>query len=463
MRRPRALAAGVVLVLVAVVAALQDEPSASVSAVPVAAATTTTITPTTTEPSTTTTSSTSTSTTSSSTTTTTTTVPPDPPPPGFVEAVRAALADPRFESAMVGLAVWVEGSGMVLTHNADVALRPGSNEKLLVAWGAYGIIGAGATLNTEVRVDGERDGSALRGDLFLVGGGDPTLRSTGGHSLDRLAAQLRDQGVTEVAGDLVADESGFDGERKAPGWTERHVPNFVGPLSALAVDRNLLRTDPEYLANPALGNMGAFRTALRRYGINVTGGERMGTAPGAAPVVASLGSAPVADLAREMLTYSDNFYAEMLLKEVGRRARGLGTLENGMAAVRQLAGEAGVRLSGTAADGSGLSRDNARPAREWAELLVAARSQPWFHQLVDGLAVGARTGTLANRFHGTPGAGNVRAKTGSVRASRALSGYLTTAGGRPVVFSLVVNSDPVPGAVIPAMDGLVAAMAAGPG
>jgi D-alanyl-D-alanine carboxypeptidase/D-alanyl-D-alanine-endopeptidase (penicillin-binding protein 4) len=159
-----------------------------------------------------------------------------------------------------------------------------------------------------------------------------------------------------------------------------------------------------------------------------------------------------------MLTTSDNFYAEMLLKAVGREARGLGTLENGVAAVRDLAAGAGVHLTGRAADGSGLSRDNGRPAREWAELLVAARDQPWFDQLFGGLPLAGRTGTLANRFVGTPGEANVRAKTGSVRESRALSGYVTTAGGRQVVFSLVVNGA-LPAGVIPAMDNLVASIA----
>ena len=115
------------------------------------------------------------------------------------------------------------------------------------------------------------------------------------------------------------------------------------------------------------------------------GGERMGTAPEAAPALVALQSAPLSDLAHDMLTYSDNFYAEMLLKEVGRRALGLGTIENGMAAVGQLAATAGVRLTGRAADGSGLSRDDARPPREWAELLVAARAQPWFDQLFAGM------------------------------------------------------------------------------
>jgi serine-type D-Ala-D-Ala carboxypeptidase/endopeptidase (penicillin-binding protein 4) len=74
------------------------------------------------------------------------------------------------------------------------------------------------------------------------------------------------------------------------------------------------------------------------------------------------------------------------------------------------------------------------------------------------LPVAGRTGTLANRFLGTPGEGNVRA-TGSVRESRALSGYVTTASGRQVVFSLVVNGA-LPPAVIPAMDNLVSSMAA---
>ena len=461
-------ALGVALTLVAVLAQAQtrgdgNQPLAeAAAAAPVATtlAPTTTLAATTTEPSTTT--STSTSTTSTSTTTTTTTVALDPPPPGFVESVQAALTDPRFESATVGLAVWVEGSGMVVTNKADEALRPGSNEKLLVAWGAYGVLGPTASLVTDVTVDGELDGGTLRGNLVVIGAGDPSVRSAGEHSLEVLAARVRAAGVTEITGDLVADDSRFDSQRKAPGWTERHVPLFVGPVSALAVDGNWLRTDPEYIANPALGNLGAFRAALGRHGVRVAGGERMGTSPESATVIAALRSAPVSDLVRTMLTNSDNFYAEMLLKAVGHAASGKGTFESGVAAVRKLAGEAGVHLSGRAADGSGLSRDNARPAREWAELLVAARDQPWFGDLHAGLAVAGRTGTLANRFLGTPAQGNVRAKTGSVRETRALSGYLTTAGGRQVVFSLVVNSNPVPAAVVGAMDNLVNTMVASP-
>jgi D-alanyl-D-alanine carboxypeptidase/D-alanyl-D-alanine-endopeptidase (penicillin-binding protein 4) len=414
-----------------------------------------TVTPTT-ESSTTT--STATSTTTS--TTTTTTVALAPAPAGFVEALQGALADARFESATVGLSVWIEGDGVVFRHNADAALKPGSNEKLLVAWGAYGVLGPETTLVTDVRVDGEVDGSTVRGNLVLVGGGDPSLTSTGEHSLDRLATLVRSRGITEVTGDLVVDESRFDSERRNPGWTERHVPVFVGPLSSLAVDGNWSRTDPDYIADPAAGNLSTFRAALAGRGVNVAGGERPGSAPDPGATVASVRSAPVAELAHTMLTNSDNFYAEILLKEVGFAARGKGTTENGIAAVRRLALENGVTLTGRAADGSGLSRDDTRPAREWMELLVAARDQPWFDEFLGALPLAGRTGTLASRFLATPAAGNLRAKTGSVRDTRALSGYLTTAGGRGVVFSLVVNSTPVPAAVIAAMDNLVATMAA---
>jgi len=461
----RRIALGLVVAVAALVSQVQARSSGSVAAAPTSAPTAMAAEASTTLAPTTTTEPPSTTTSSSSTTTipTTTTIPPAPAPPGFVESVRTALADPRFETATVGLSVWVEGSGTVLTQQADTDLRPGSNEKLLVAWGAYGALGPAATFVTDVRVDGGVEGSTLRGHLVLVGAGDPSLRSTGPHSLDRLAALVRAAGITEVNGDLVADESHFDSERKAPGWTERHVPNFVGPVSALAVDGNTWRTDPEYLADPAVRNLGAFRAALAARGITVVGGERIGNAPDPTATVASVRSPPVADLVSWMLTNSDNFYAEMLLKDVGQKVWGRGSFANGMGVVHQLAAEAGVQLSGRAADGSGLSRDNTRRPREWTELLVAARTQPWFDQLLGGLPLGGRTGTLLNRFRGTPAEANVRAKTGSVQQSRALSGYLITAGGRQVVFSLIVNGNPVPAAVIAAMDNVVSTMAASRG
>jgi D-alanyl-D-alanine carboxypeptidase/D-alanyl-D-alanine-endopeptidase (penicillin-binding protein 4) len=159
-----------------------------------------------------------------------------------------------------------------------------------------------------------------------------------------------------------------------------------------------------------------------------------------------------------MLTASDNLVAELLLKEVGWWAKGNGGTATGIAAADEVLGTLG--LDGSSADGSGLSLGNLRSARQWRLLLQAARGLPSGQQLVNSLPLGGQTGTLLRRLVGTPGEGNVRAKTGAIAGVRALSGYLTTAGGRPAVFSIIVNGTYVGPAVTRAIDGLVATIAA---
>ena len=150
------------------------------------------------------------------------------------------------------------------------------------------------------------------------------------------------------------------------------------------------------------------------------------------------------------------------MKEVGYRiARPApGSTAGGLAAITDAVRNLGVPLAGVAADGSGLSRADRRSAREWRSLLQAARGQPWAERLVGSLPLGARTGTLARRFARTAAEGNVRAKTGWIDEARSLSGYLTTAGGRPVVFSIVINGTTPTSPALNALDTLVAAIAA---
>lgn len=400
----------------------------------------------------------------SPTTTVATLAPPTtvaPAPPGLVDAVRSRLNDPRFAGTTVGVSVWVDGIGEVVGSNAELALRPGSNEKLLVGVAALEVLGADSPYTTEVRTTAPQEGGVLHGDLVLVGSGDPTLGSTGPNSLDALAAQVRRAGITQIAGNLLGDERRYDGVRTAPGWQAFHMPRFAGPLSALSVDKNWHRLDAEFVADPVAANMSLFRDSLQRAGVRVAGGHGNGVLPEGSQVVASTRSASVGAIVSDMLNRSDNFVAELLAKEVGQVARGRGTSADGMRAAEEVAARLGAPLTGRSADGSGLSRENHRPAREWRALLVALRDRPWAPTFVEGLPIAGRSGTLLSRFRGTPAEGRVRAKTGSVRESRALSGYLTTAGGHHVVFSVIVNGSAASSA-IPAMDDLVAAMVASP-
>jgi serine-type D-Ala-D-Ala carboxypeptidase/endopeptidase (penicillin-binding protein 4) len=173
-------------------------------------------------------------------------------------------------------------------------------------------------------------------------------------------------------------------------------------------------------------------------------------------------SPPVGDLVGEMLNQSDNLIAELLVKEVGCRTSrpAPGSTAGGLAAIGEAVGKLGVPLAGVAADGSGLSREDRRSAREWRSLLQAAQSQPWAERLVGSLPLAARNGTLARRFARTAAEANVRAKTGWIDEARSLSGYLTTAGGRPVVFSVIVNGTTPTSPALNALDTLVAAVAA---
>jgi len=198
---------------------------------------------------------------------------------------------------------------------------------------------------------------------------------------------------------------------------------------------------------------------LATHGIAVDGEVRRGPVPSGATALAVARSQPVATLVAGMLLTSDNFTAELLLREVGRDRGGEGSTPAGSVAADAVASSLGVEWVGVTADGSGLSRQDRRSAGEWQRLLHAARSTPWFEALVAGLPVAGRTGTLADRFGGTPAEGVLRAKTGSIIEGRALSGYLETAGGRAVTFSIVTNGG-CPPCTEAAIDDLVVAVAA---
>ena len=392
--------------------------------------------------------------------------PPGPPPNPAAAAlaglINARLADPRLAGTTVGLSVWVEGLGEVAGHNADLPLTPASNQKLFTAMGVLSLIPQAERLVTEVRATGPQEGQVLSGDLFLVGGGDPTLGAKGPHSLDDLAAAVKARGIDEVRGALVGDETRYDTVRGAPGWLPQHVPMFIGPLSALVVDRNQLRPDADYAANPLPGTLPYFRAALLRAGVRVTGPNVAGQAPAGSAVLAGFGSPTVGELVGEMLNQSDNLIAEILVKEIGFRAArpAPGSTAGGLAAINNAVGALGVPLAGVAADGSGLSRADRRSAREWRSLLQAVQAQPWAERLVGSLPLAARNGTLVRRFARTAAEANVRAKTGWIDEARSLSGYLTTAGGRPVVFSVIVNGTTPTSPALNALDTLVAAIAA---
>jgi serine-type D-Ala-D-Ala carboxypeptidase/endopeptidase (penicillin-binding protein 4) len=188
-----------------------------------------------------------------------------------------------------------------------------------------------------------------------------------------------------------------------------------------------------------------FQDALARHGVHVLGGAATGTTPAGARVLAEHLSMPLSQLMVPFMKLSNNVHAEILVKTVGRHVFGEGSWDAGLRAMTARLGDWGVdRAALSLRDGSGLSRMDQVSPDQVAALLLAARREPWFPAFYDSLPVAGAVdrmvgGTLRNRMRGTPAEGNVRAKTGSLTGVSALSGYVTTADGVPLVFSMISN------------------------
>jgi D-alanyl-D-alanine carboxypeptidase/D-alanyl-D-alanine-endopeptidase (penicillin-binding protein 4) len=321
--------------------------------------------------------------------------------------------------------------------NAGRAFRPASNEKLVVALAALDRLGPGFAVPTRVLGDGALDGSVWRGRLVLKGFGDPTLSR---RRLNRLAVRIEAKGITRVTGRIVGDESYFDTRRTAPGWKPSYYKEESPPLSALVVDRARVRG--YVVSDPALWAARFFRRALVAAGVRVDRKAIKGTAAAGASLLAQTSSHPLGRLVRRMNKRSDNFVAEMLVKELGARLRGSGTTRAGLRVARNVLRGRGVPLAGVALyDGSGLSEWDRLTARAVAALSISAWSDPELHNVfVGSLPIAGVDGTLEDRMERDPAFRDVRAKTGTTDRSSALSGYV----GRKFVFAILMNGSPVP-------------------
>jgi serine-type D-Ala-D-Ala carboxypeptidase/endopeptidase (penicillin-binding protein 4) len=341
---------------------------------------------------------------------------------------------PATHSAAV--AVELTTGRTVFTRHQGLALVPASNQKLAVAFAALSLLGPTHRFDTVVYGEGERVGNTWKGDLVLKGYGDPTL-SRG--DLRDLAFQLRTEGIRRISGGIEADESYFDSRRTAPAWKPWYYLNESASLSALTVDRTRFRG--WLTRNPALAAGRQFRLALRLVGIGVRGKVEMGVADAFAEQLATTESAPLERIVRFMNRESDNFTAELLLKQLGAVDEGIGTSAGGAMSVRRVLRDASIPLAGVRiVDGSGLSPHNRLTAAALAGMLVAAWRQPIIRPaFVQSLAVAGVNGTLEDRMKSPPARGAVRAKTGTTSESSALSGYV----GTHFAFAVVQNGHPV--------------------
>ena len=322
-----------------------------------------------------------------------------------------------------------------------------SNTKLFTTSTALARFGPAARLTTQVKGDGdlELDGT-YRGNLYLVGGGDPTFGSKrfgrrayrGGAAVEDLAVKLADAGIKRVTGRVLGDEARFDLRRGGPDSRYR-TSIWVGPLSALAYNRGLATEGGRgFQSSPAAFAAARLDSALERRGIRVTGRPRGGRAPQDARLLAFVNSPTMARLAALTNKPSDNFFAEMLLKDLGMQAEGRGTTSGGA----RLAARFAARLGGRArlVDGSGLARGNrASPYRLGRLLLALRRREAEFPAFFSSLSIAGRDGTLRPRMRSGPAHRRCRGKTGTISGVSTVSGYCSARSDQTYVFSILMN------------------------
>lgn len=198
-------------------------------------------------------------------------------------------------------------------------------------------------------------------------------------------------------------------------------------------------------------------------------GALAGTPMPAAAPVAEAAAIPLAEEVTLINKVSQNLHAELLVRRLAFAAPApepgkvapVDSLEQGLAAARAVFAGAGLPRAGyDFADGSGMSTYNRISPRAAVSLLRWTAGQSWGAQYRASLPVGGLDGTLRRRFGGTPLAGRIFAKTGTLNATNALSGWMIAASGRELTFSIIANDVPDGASALAAMDQALLAIAA---
>ncbi|HEX9935609.1 MAG TPA: D-alanyl-D-alanine carboxypeptidase/D-alanyl-D-alanine-endopeptidase [Longimicrobium sp.] len=445
------------------------------------------------------------------------------PPPPSREAVLAASLDSIFGDTLFAGANWgveirtLQTGSVLYQRNAGKMFVPASNMKIVTAAAALETLGPDFVYRTPVVATGTIGNGVLRGDLVVVGSGDPTIaadfhRGDARAVFRAWADSLRARGVRRITGRIIGNDDVFDDVPLGRGWAWDDLADYysaevgglqynLGVVGITAAAGSAPGAAPRITLDPQTryvrvtttartvapgaddeievtradtgntftvagqipadtgtvrndmavrNNTAYFVTVLRETlverGIRVDGAalDHDALAPAARPVARDTlfvhRSPPMREILAGFMKPSQNQIGEILLKTMGRTLRGQGTARAGIAVVDSAMRAWGMPPRKLAqADGSGLSRYNLVAPVFLIGLLEHMRQSPNWQVFYDAMPVAGVDGTLRNRMRGTPLQGNVHAKTGTVSNVRSLSGYMTTQGGEPIVFSIIVN------------------------
>jgi D-alanyl-D-alanine carboxypeptidase/D-alanyl-D-alanine-endopeptidase (penicillin-binding protein 4) len=430
--------------------------------------------------------------------------------------------------------VSLDTGNVIFEQSANKFVRPASNMKLYTVAAALDRFTPVYHFITSVYAKEKADKGTVKGDLIIYGRGDPSIaaRFNNGdyfQGIDALAELIAAAGVRRVKGDLVGDESYFNGAPLGGGWEWEDLQWADGAqVSALTINDNVIDltvkpgekvgaplvftitpgpfitianrgttstrggksdlrlyravganvleisgslpvgdnglTRKVAIPDPALAFVTMLRDALQKRGVKIDGRVRTvdarsgrsivpnplvsqtqstNVSPQPLPLeIASMQSPAFSLIAANTLKPSQNLYTELILRTLGTpRNQSQTSEEAGLIAERDFLRQAGVSESELVInDGSGLSRNDMITANATVQLLTFMSKHRYFAAFRDALPIAGVDGILRTRMKGTPAEGNLRAKTGLLNSVASLSGYVTTAAGEHLVFSMMLNN-----------------------
>lgn len=248
------------------------------------------------------------------------------------------------------------------------------------------------------------------------------------------------ENVLNISGSIALDDSGYS----AAVGISHPALLFVYLLRASLAQKGVIVTGKSVTTGPVT------HTIPNTVGASFTidGNGSSSSARAGLVEIATMQSPPLSSIAAETLKVSQNLYTELILRTLGKvisppvsSTVGDSSENAGIEVVKAFLKEAGINSEALVlTDGSGLSRNDMVTADATLALLTYMNRRPQSYAFRESLPIAGVDGTLRNRFKGTAAEKNVRAKTGSLSSAASLSGYLTTASGENLVFSIMVNN-----------------------
>ncbi len=324
-------------------------------------------------------------------------------------------------------------------HNASAPLVPASIMKSVTSAALLDEVGVGFRYHTGVFTDGPSDMGIMRGNLVIVGSGDPSLGSVaepyGTDLIEEIIAALKERGIHRIEGDVLIDETAFAGRGRPASWQQGDFNQSYGTaFHAFNYENNA--AGRKSVENPKTVFTTRLKNRLRAAGIKLDGKD---IADGKRTKLLDHVSPPIDEIMRSCMMRSDNLFAESMLRTFGKMSGGDGSVEDAARRATDRWTRRGMPMEGvTLIDGSGLSRSN----RVTADFMTAVlRDMAADVNYASFFPLAGQEGTLKSFLVETPLEGYIAMKTGSMKGIQCYAGYMLDDDYNPTHTVVIIMND----------------------